>query len=234
MQATLPTIPLTHIAIVIVPTLFLLVIMQRWIGQGLHGVYANIRMLIQLLAVGYVLTYLLETERPFIVILVVFVIIAVAAWIGIRPMRSHSRHNYLIAFISIALGGGLLLVIVTQIVVPMPSWFEPRFVIPLAGMIFSHTMNSISLAGERFESELAQDADYETARAAAFRTSLIPQINALLAVGIVSLPGMMTGQILSGTDPLIAARYQIVVMSMMFGSGGLSVVCYLYLMRHRT
>ena len=60
---------------------------------------------------------------------------------------------------------------------------------------------------------------------------MIPQINALLAVGIVSLPGMMTGQILSGIEPLVAVRYQIMVMCMVFGSGGLGAAVYLTLAR---
>ena len=64
---------------------------------------------------------------------------------------------------------------------------------------------------------------------AASPTALIPLINSLLAVGLVSLPGMMTGQILSGVEPLVAARYQIVVMAMLFGASGLATACYLWL-----
>jgi putative ABC transport system permease protein len=63
----------------------------------------------------------------------------------------------------------------------------------------------------------------------ALQAGLIPLLNSLLAVGLVSLPGMMTGQILSGIEPLIAARYQIVVMAMLFGSSGISAACYLWL-----
>jgi putative ABC transport system permease protein len=62
---------------------------------------------------------------------------------------------------------------------------------------------------------------------------MIPVFNALLAVGIVSLPGMMTGQILSGVSPLIAARYQIMVMCMIFASAGISTAVFLALIRHR-
>ena len=94
-------------------------------------------------------------------------------------------------------------------------------------------MNTVSLAAERFAAEV-RDATYEQARDVALRTALIPLVNSLLVVGLIAIPGMMTGQILSGIDPLIAARYQIMVMCMIFGSSGLSAMCYLQLMRsHR-
>ena len=63
------------------------------------------------------------------------------------------------------------------------------------------------------------------------RASMIPSINSFLAVGLISLPGMMTGQILSGVSPLIAVRYQIMVMCMIFGAAGLSTVCFLTMIR---
>ena len=75
----------------------------------------------------------------------------------------------------------------------------------------------------------------KAARSSAWTAALIPQINALLAVGLVSLPGMMTGQILSGVDPLIAVRYQIVIMAMILQASGFAVAIYLALAgrRHR-
>jgi len=127
-----------------------------------------------------------------------------------------------------------MLAIVTQLVLDLPRWFEPSFVVPLAGMIFANAMNTVSLAAERFESELSRGADTAEARRTALDASLIPQINGLLAVGLVSLPGMMTGQILSGVEPLIAVRYQIMVMCMVFGAGGLGAIAYLTLRPMRT
>jgi len=101
----------------------------------------------------------------------------------------------------------------------MPRWFEPNLVVPIAGMIFANSMNTVSLAAERFESEFKRGENYISARRTALDATLIPQINSLFAVGLVALPGMMTGQILSGVDPNIAVRYQIMVMWMIFGSG---------------
>ena len=120
-----------------------------------------------------------------------------------------------------------MLAIVSQIVLDLPRWFEPHIVVPLAGMIFANVMNTVSLAAERFEAE--RDSDLAEARRIALDAALIPQINGLLAVGLVSLPGMMTGQILSGVDPLVAVRYQIMVMCMIFGSAGLGAAFYLQL-----
>jgi putative ABC transport system permease protein len=94
-------------------------------------------------------------------------------------------------------------------------------------------MNSVSLAGERLFSELEHHQDYSRARNTAFQAALIPITNSLLAVGLVSLPGMMTGQILAGTSPLIAARYQIMVMCMIFSSAGISTALFLWLIHLR-
>ena len=90
-------------------------------------------------------------------------------------------------------------------------------------------MNSISLAGERLYSELDHHGDFLRARSTAFQAALIPITNSLLAVGLVSLPGMMTGQILAGAEPLVAARYQIIVMCMIFSSSGISAAIFLWL-----
>ena len=95
-------------------------------------------------------------------------------------------------------------------------------------MIYANTMNVLALFIERLESELVVQ-DFIGARSTAMKAAMIPQINAFLAVGLVSLPGMMTGQILSGIDPLIAVRYQIVVMAMIMGSAGISTVLYSYI-----
>ena len=90
-------------------------------------------------------------------------------------------------------------------------------------------MNAVSLAAERFQSETARDEALHDARHKAFGTAMIPITNMLFAVGLVSLPGMMTGQILSGVSPLIAAKYQIIVMAMFFGTGGIAAAIYLTL-----
>ena len=232
MNSAFPTISLANLVIAFVPGALLLWVMHRWSLKAATGLYANARMLVQLLAVGYVLTYVFETDRPLIIVAVVSVMILLSAWIALRPLRSFERLGrrlYPKVLVAVATSGLGMLAIVTQLVLDLPRWFEPSFVVPLAGMILANTMNTVSLAAERFESERAREVDATDARRTALDAALIPQINSLLAVGLVSLPGMMTGQILAGVEPLVAVRYQIMVMCMVFGSGGLGAVLYLTL-----
>ena len=223
------TIPILELGIIFIPTAFLLVVMFRWQLKAFTGLYANVRMLVQLLLVGYFLTYLFETNQPLVIVLLIALMIAVSAWIALRSSEDKSVKTYFIFLIAIGVPGLILLGLVTQFVLQVQKWFEPSLVVPIAGMIFANSMNTVSLAAERFESEFNRGVDYVDARRIALDASLIPQINSLFAVGLVALPGMMTGQILSGVDPIIAVRYQIMVMWMTFGSGGLAAVLYLVL-----
>jgi len=223
------TIPLRELSIVFIPTIFLLVIMYRWQLKAWVAVYANIRMIFQLLLAGYFLTYIFDTTQPIIIILLLVLMILVSTWIVLRSFEGYEIKPYWIVLISIGGPGLILLFIVTQLVLVMPRWFEPNIVIPIAGMIFANSMNTVSLAAERFESEFNRRASYIVARQIALDAALIPQINSLFAVGLVALPGMMTGQILLDVDPNIAVRYQIMVMCMVFGSGGIAAFIYLAL-----
>ena len=155
----------------------------------------------------------------------------VAAWISIRPVRHHKGY-LLSAVIALGCSVGLHLCFSLMLVLKADSWFQPELLIPLAGMYFANAMNAISLAAERYHSELHNGQTVEKSRLTAFHASMIPQINSLLAVGLVALPGMMTGQILSGISPLIAARYQIIVMCMIFASSILSAGCFLLLRKN--
>jgi putative ABC transport system permease protein len=229
MDNSLPTIGFGALAIVFLPTLLLLALMRRWRLDVPEAAWANLRMLVQLLLIGYLLTWLFETERPLVVLAALLLMLSAGTWISLQPLHARNARLLLGAFIALAGCGGSMLYLVTQWVLDLPRWFEPRFVIPLAGMVFANAMNAMSIAAERFESELPRRPDGLEARRVALQAALIPQINALLAVGLVSLPGMMTGQILAGTDPLVAVRYQIMVMCMVFSSGGLAAAVYLVL-----
>ena len=129
----------------------------------------------------------------------------------------------------IAIGGGFTLVIVSQAVLQLDPWYMPRYLVPLAGMVFANAMTAVSLAAERLYAELGHGDNWAKARDTAFKTAMIPVVNSLFAVGLVSLPGMMTGQILAGVSPHVAARYQIVVMCMIFASAGISTAIFLSL-----
>jgi putative ABC transport system permease protein len=222
---------LVNLLIAFVPSMLLIGLMWRWSLNAREALYANGRMLIQLLGVGYVLTYIFETDRPWVIAAVVGLMIAVAAWIALRPLARRGIRLYWVVLAALGANGLVMLGLMTQLVLDLPRFFEPRFVVPLAGMIFANGMNTVSLAAERLAAEQGRGVDYESARRVALEAALIPQVNALFAVGLVSLPGMMTGQILSGVDPLIAVRYQIMVMCMTFGSAGLGAATYLVLVR---
>ena len=210
-----------------IPVAVLILIMRFWGLNITSSLYANSRMLIQLLLIGYVLTYIFETDQPMIIALVVFFMIFMSSWIAMRPLKEKGIYSFIVIFISLALSGLAVLFLISQYIVELPRWFEPSFIVPIAGMIFANSMNIVSLAGERFFVEKDRGKNYENSRRIALETALIPLINALFAVGLVSLPGMMTGQILSGIEPLMAARYQIMVMCMMFSTAGLSAVTYM-------
>jgi putative ABC transport system permease protein len=184
MDTTLPTIPLSSLLIAFAPSVLLLVIMRRWSLNAPGALYANARMLAQLLAVGYVLTYVFETDQPGLIVAVVGIMVVISAWIALRPLGAERLHLYPRVLAAITASGVSMLAIVTQLVLDLPRWFEPSFVVPLAGMIFANAMNTVSLAAERYE---------------------------------------------SGVEPLVAVRYQIMVMCMVFGSGGLGAALYLVL-----
>ena len=220
-------IHLANLMLGFIPVIILIGIMYFWGLKISNSIYANFRMLIQLLLIGYVLTFIFETDEPIIITLVVLFMILMSAWIAMRPLKESGIYPFIVIFLSLALSGLAVLFLISQFIVDLPRWFEPSFVVPIAGMIFANSMNTVSLAGERFFIEKDRGEDYEGSRKIALETALIPQINALFAVGLVSLPGMMTGQILSGIEPLMAARYQIMVMCMIFSTAGLSAITYM-------
>ncbi|MBT8136207.1 MAG: ABC transporter permease [Gammaproteobacteria bacterium] len=229
MNTTIQAISTAGLAISFVPAVLVVAILYRWCSTGGDAIYALVRMLIQLLLIGFVLVYIFAAENAWLILGVLSVMLVAASWIAMRPLRKKRPGLYLHAGVAILAGGGATLALVTQLVLDLQPWFMPQYVVPLAGMIFANSMNAVSLAGERFESDLAGGKDPDGSRAAALQAAMIPVINSLFAVGIVALPGMMTGQILSGVSPFIAAKYQIVVMCMIFGSAGLSAAIYLFM-----
>ena len=233
MNASVQAISFPTIIWVFVPVAVVIAVLIRWTSAGRTALYAIARMLIQLMLIGYVLVYIFAADKAWIIVSVLSVMLVAASVIAIRPLRNKEPGLLRNAFVSILVGGVLTLALVTQVVIDIEPWFLPRYMVPLAGMVFSGSMNAVSLAAERLESELARSVDFTEARATALNAALIPMINSLFAVGLVSLPGMMTGQILSGVSPVVAAKYQIVVMCMFFGAAGMSSAIYLALARQK-
>ena len=210
-----------------IPVFVVIIILWKWKVGAKNSLYAVSRMLVQLLLIGFVLAYIFEADSSLIVIAVLIIMLASASWISLRTIDIPLKKLFLSSLLAIGVGGVLILILITQFVLEVDPWYQPSYTIPLAGMIFANSMNAISLAGERLGAELSRQVPYIEARNIALKASLIPITNALFAVGLVSLPGMMTGQILSGVSPFIAARYQIMVMCMIFGSAGISAVIFL-------
>lgn len=231
MNNFVPAISIEGLGLAFVPVAIVIGVMWRWRCGAGNAVYAVARMLVQLMLIGYVLIYIFRTDDSRVIAVVLAVMLTTSGWIAIRPLGTRDPQTYLHALTAITAGGLSTLWLVTQFVISVEPWFSPRFVVPLAGMTLAGSMNAVSLAADRFRSEIAGGADYLPARQLAFRTALIPIVNSLFAVGLVALPGMMTGQILAGVSPLIAAKYQIVVMAMLFGATGLSAATYLWLQR---
>jgi putative ABC transport system permease protein len=188
-----------------------------------------VRAAVQLVAIGYALRLIFAAEHPAVVLGVFTVMWTVAAWTSARRVKHGpgARALFGYAFASIGLGAVVALVPVFALVIPPRPWFEARYVIPIGGMMLSSAMNVVALVFERlFASAKSEDATLEQYLAlgatpaqalapyerAALRAALIPTINGLVTVGLVALPGMMTGQILSGTAPEQAVRYQLVIM----------------------
>ena len=229
MEQSLATIPLANLAIAFLPVFLVLIILAKWSLPTKRTLHALVRMLVQLLLVGYVLSYIFATFSAWVIGALLLMMIVFSSWIALNNIEQPKGIIFKNAFFAILLSGSFILWVMTQGVLNLSPWYQAQTLIPLAGMVFANCMNSVSLSGERFFAERGRAETYISARNTAFKASMIPNINALFAVGIVSLPGMMTGQILAGVSPFIAARYQIMVMCMVFASAGLASAIFLVL-----
>jgi len=231
-----PIVDLSSLDLVLAAGLVLVAVgISRWQGLGLGRdlVVGAIRTVVQLALVGYVLAYLFALDRWYLVLAALLLMLAAATHAAVGRQKHPSRALLGITGVAMLLGSGLTLVYVGAVVVRMEPWYNPRYLIPLFGMIVGNAMNAAALAAERLHSEMEgrraeieaylalgaspERASHEPVRRSLI-ASLIPTVNGLMVVGIVSLPGMMTGQILAGSSPLTAVRYQIVVMFMLASS----------------
>jgi len=188
-----------------------------------------VRTVVQLGLLGLVLERVFSLRHPLVIVgILVLMTIFAAREAASRTSKAY-RGIMLDAWLAMAVSCFAVGGVVTQLVVGVDPWYEPQYVIPLIGMILGNSLTGIALGLDRFldhlstrhaeiELRLAFGANRREALAAplrdAVRTGMVPIINAMAAAGIVSLPGMMTGQILAGAPPLQAVAYQIVVMFM--------------------
>ena len=227
MNHSLYEIPFWRLSLAFIPLVIVVIYYGKLSLDRKTTLYATARMFLQLSAVGFVLRFLFTTDSSPLLVAVLLIMLAFASWISLHSIKEKRGQRYFRALLALSIGCIPTLAIVIFGVIDLTPWHQPKYLIPLAGMIFSNSMNALSLAAERFDKELSYGHSVEMARRTSLEAALIPLTNSFLAVGIVSFPGMMTGQILAGAEPLLAARYQIMVLAMAFGASGLSAMVYL-------
>ncbi|WP_415713924.1 ABC transporter permease [Maridesulfovibrio sp.] len=207
-----------------------------------------LRAFVQLLTMGYLLKILFGLNSA-VLVLALYLGMTLFSVNIIHGRVKEKRISYLMPTgLAVMFSYSLVTILVTKVVIGAQPWWDPQYFIPIGGMIAGNSMNSLALSLERFFSELknrrnevemmlCHGADYKEATVDIFRGALragmIPAVNSLMGVGLVFLPGMMTGQILAGADPEEAVRYQIVVMFMLVASTALSSILVLLLVRKR-
>lgn len=189
-----------------------------------------VRTVVQLYLVGVILGAVFASAQLHAVLLILVVMTAVATQATVSRLRKPMPGGYQIAAVALSVSTAATLAYVMTMVVRVRPWYQPQYVIPIAGMILGNAMTSAALAGERLQGDLRSRADeVETMLAlgfsgreavqpivrAALRAAMIPTVNGMMTVGLVQLPGMMTGQILAGSPPGVAIEYQIVVVFML-------------------
>ncbi|WP_028319905.1 ABC transporter permease [Desulfatiglans anilini] len=217
-------------------------------GLGLERdlLLGAVRTFAQLFLLGYVLKFVFNAQDIWLVTAVFVFMILFAAW----TIRARAREKQIAlfwpTFLSMLFSYWIISYLVSGVVVGATPWWRAQVFIPLGGMVIGNSMNAVAVSLERLLSDLrgrrrevemmlCLGADYREASREilrnAIKAGMIPSINSMMAAGVVFIPGMMTGQILAGADPLTAIRYQIVVMLMIVGSTAIGAFLVLMLVR---
>ncbi len=200
---------------------------------------ASVRTVVQLLLLGLVLRFVFEPTSHWLLAVIVAVMLLAASHSAVQRSDTRFPGLTLLALISLAVSAMLTTIVVTALIIGVEPWYQPRYMIPLLGMILGNGLTGVSLCVDQLlttlrdkrshiEMDLAMGATrWEAARDPlrnAVRRGMIPILNSMSVVGIVAIPGMMTGQILAGADPAQAAKYQIVVMFMIAAATSLCCI----------
>lgn len=203
--------------------------LSTWQRLGLEWnlTVATFRTVLQLTVVGYVLEFVFAINNPWAVLAIILVMLSIAAIVARNRISKKVPTLLPIVGGSILISTAFTLTYITLLVLQPDPWYRPQYLVPLAGIILGNAMNAAAIAGERFVSTL-NNSQLEiethlslgatphqataTYRKEAIKAGLIPTLNSMLVVGIVTLPGIITGQILSGVSPLDAAVYQMLIM----------------------
>jgi putative ABC transport system permease protein len=218
-------------------------VLSLLLGLGLERqlAIATLRMVVQLLLVGVVLTTLFALVSPLWTGLAVLAMVLFAGReiLARQERRLAGAWAYGLGTASMLFAAATVTVFALTTQIRPEPWYHPRYALPLLGMILGNTMTGIALGMNTLTSGLARERAAVEARLAlgatrreallpptraAMRTALMPIVNAMAATGLVALPGMMTGQILAGTEPVEAVKYQILVMFLIAGGTGLGAI----------
>ncbi len=234
-------ISLSPFDLVLAAGLVLLVAALSWrlrLGVERRMLIAAARSTVQLALLGLVLKVLFETTHPVLIGLLALVMLSAAGWevMARQTRRYRGPWGYGIGALSMFLSSFSITVLALTLIIRVEPWYQPQYLIPLLGMLLGNTMTGIAVAldgltrqahdnRERIEAQLMLGATWGQAitemRRDALRAGLIPIVNAMATAGLVSLPGMMTGQILAGSPPMEAAKYQLLIMFLIASGTGL-------------
>lgn len=219
------------------------------LGIAKDSLISVVRMTIQLILVGLYLQYLFELDSLFINLVWLLIMTSIGASSILDKAKLPKSALFLPVFIGLFIGlAPILIVLCLAIIKPMPL-YNAQYVIPLAGMLLGNSLGGNIIVLQNFYSALEErKSEYEAAIAlgasihyatlpflrSAVSKSLAPTLASMATSGLVTLPGMMTGQILSGTDPLIAIKYQLMIMIAIFVMISVSTICTLNLAIKRT
>jgi len=210
---------------------------RLWLEKDLA--VGAVRTFVQLIAVGYVLKWVFGMNRWYLVLLALAAMCITGGVHAAARVKTREAKTTLIATAAVIAGSAAVIIVLFGLVVRVTPWYSPQYVIPLSGMIINAAMNgaSVGMASfqtsareqtERLEAALAAGASSTLAARPyvqdAVKKALIPTVNQLMTVGIVQLPGGMTGLILAGTDPRTAVRYQIVIMYMIAATAAAAAI----------
>jgi putative ABC transport system permease protein len=234
-------IHLTPFDLSLAACLVLLLALMSWrlhLGVERRVLIAAARSTVQLSLIGLVLKVLFaQTSLPLIA-LMAMVMLAVAGWevLARQKRRFLGAWGYGIGAVSMFVSSFSVLLLALTVIIGVKPWYQPQYLIPLLGMLLGNTMSGIAIALDnltrnawdargRIEARLLLGAGWEESiadiRREALRSGLIPIVNAMASAGLVSLPGMMTGQILGGSPPMEAAKYQLMIMFLISAGTGL-------------
>ncbi len=212
-----------------------------WLRLGLARtlLVASARMVVQLLLVGFILQSVFELKTPLPVLGIGVVMSALAGIAAVHRTKRRFAGVYWDSMLTV-LGAAFLVTGAAVLgILDVSPWYEPQYTIPLLGMVLGNILSGVSLGLDRFMEGVARDANmiesdlalgasrWEAAHPLlndSLRTGMIPTINSMMVMGVVSLPGMMTGQLLAGAAPTDAVRYQIVIMFMIAAATALATL----------